>query len=244
MLRELPKPLVNVPSISAVQMLEVERLMVSEYFLDPMQTMELAGRHLAHLARLLFLKGRADGKAISLLASNATKGACVLVAARKLHQWGGNVRLVLSHEIDEYEGLVGAQLERARRQGLIIVEPPALGGNLIIDGLMGLHWPGDPTGRMADLIEWANRQLSPVLALELPAGLDAETGQQRRPCMRASATMALGLPKTGVVKESARAMVGDIYLADVAIPQALYAAPGLELKVGAIFAESDIVRIR
>lgn len=101
MLRELPKPLVNVPSISAVQMLEVERLMVSEYFLDPMQTMELAGRHLAHLARLLFLKGRADGKAISLLASNATKGACVLVAARKWHQLGGNVRLVLSHEIDE-----------------------------------------------------------------------------------------------------------------------------------------------
>ncbi|HEX2900818.1 MAG TPA: NAD(P)H-hydrate epimerase, partial [Bacteroidia bacterium] len=134
------------PSISPAQMQEVERLMVEEYLLDPMQTMELEGRHLAHLARLVFLKGRADGKAIVLLASNAVKGACVLAAARRLHQWGANVRLVLSQEIDEYEGLVGAQLERVQRQGLIIVEPPALGGNLIIDGLMGLHWQGDPTG--------------------------------------------------------------------------------------------------
>lgn len=244
MLRDLPKPLVQVPTISAGQMQEVERLMVEQYALDPMQTMELAGRHLAHLARLLFLKGRADGKAVALLAGNSMKGGAVLAAARRLHQWGANLRLVLSHEIDEYEGLVGGQLERVQRQGVIIVEPPSLGGNLIIDGLMGLHWLGDPQGKIPGLIEWANRQLTPVLALELPAGLDPETGVMQRPCMRASATMALGLPKTGVMKESARAVVGEVFLADLAIPPALFAAPGLDLKVGPIFSESDIVRLR
>lgn len=244
MLRELPRPLVHVPSISAGQMQEVERLMVEDYLLDPLHAVELAGRHLAHLSRLVFLKGRADGKAVVLLVGNGAKGAGALAAARRLHQWGANVRLVLSHDLDEYEGVVAAQLARVQRQGLIIVEPPSLGGNLIIDGLMGLHWQGDPSGRIAELIEWANRQLTPVLSLELPAGLDAEAGHTRSLCIRASATLALGLPKVGIMKDNARAMVGEIFLADLAIPPALFAAPGLDLKVGAIFSESDIVRLR
>lgn len=244
MLRELPKPLVNVPSISGAQMLEVERLMQEEYRLNPEQSMELGGRHLAHLARLLFLKGKADGKAVALLVSPSSKGGVVLAAARRLHQWGANVRLVLSHSVDDFQGMVATQLDRVQRQGLIIVEPPSLGGSLIIDGLEGLNWQSEPTDRIVELIEWANRQLSPVLALEAPAGLDVETGQQRRVCMRASATLALALPKGNVMKDSSRAVVGEVYLADVSVPQALYAAPGLDLKVGPIFSESDIVRLR
>jgi NAD(P)H-hydrate epimerase len=240
MMRELPKPLVQVPSITAAQMQVVERLMVEEYQLDPMELLEVAGRHLAHLARVLFLKGKADGKALVLLASPSPKGGSVFAAARRLHQWGANVRLVLSHDIVEFEGLAAAQLDRVQRQGLIIVEPPSLGGNVIVDGLM----QGGSAGRIAELIEWANRQLSPVLSLEVPVGLDVETGAQARPCMRASATMALGLPKAGILKEGARAVVGEIYLADIGVPPALYAAPGLDLKVGAVFSESDIVRLR
>ncbi|MFM2376949.1 MAG: Bifunctional NAD(P)H-hydrate repair enzyme Nnr [Bacteroidota bacterium] len=244
MLRELPRPLVNVPAISARQMQEVERLMAAEYGLDALQVMELAGRHLAHLGRLLFLKGRADGKAVVVLAGNSGKGGGAMAAARRLHQWGATVRLVLSHEIEEYAGIVGTQLQRLQRQGVIIVEPPAVGGNLILDGLMGLHGQGDPIGRISDLIDWANRQLTPVLSLELPAGLDAETGQPQHPCMRASATLALALPKAGILKEVCRAMVGEVFLGDLAVPPALYGAPGLEMKVGPIFSESDIVRLR
>jgi NAD(P)H-hydrate epimerase len=80
--------------------------------------------------------------------------------------------------------------------------------------------------------------------VEVPAGVDAMTGQVHRTSMRASATLALGLPKAGLLQERARAMVGEVFLGDLGIPPALYAAPGLELKVGAIFSESDIVRLR
>lgn len=244
MLRELPKPLVAVPTITAAQMQLVNRLLAEEYMLDPLTAIDMGGRHLAHLARIQFLKGRADGKSIVALVGNAYKGAVVLAAARRLHQWGANMRLVLSHPIEDFEGLVNPYLERAQRQGVIIVEQPSQGGNLILDGLMGLNWQGDPAGRIAELIDWANRQLTPVLAIELPAGVDVDTGQVRRPCMRASATLALGLPKTGILKDVARPMVGEIFLGDVGVPPALYEAPALTLKVGTIFCESDIVRIR
>ena len=167
MLRELPKPLVAVPAITAAQMQLVNRLLADEYLVDPLSAIDMGGRHLAHLARLQFLKGRADGKSIVALVGNAYKGAVVLAAARRLHQWGANMRLVLSHPIEDYEGLVNPYLQRAQRQGVIIVEQPTQGGNLILDGLMGLNWQGDPAGRIAELIDWANRQLTPVLAIEL-----------------------------------------------------------------------------
>jgi NAD(P)H-hydrate epimerase len=244
MLRELPKPLVAVPTITSAQAMEVSRLLQEEYKIDPLTAIEIGGRHLAHLARIQFLKGRADGKSIVVLAGNTWKGATALVAARRLHQWGANVRLVLSHPIEEYDGLPARYLEQAQYQGMIIVEQPNQGGNLILDGLMGLNWQGDPSGRLAELIDWANKQLSPVLALELPAGVDVNTGHVSRPCMRASATLALGLPKVGILKDSARAMVGEIFLGDIGVPPALYASPGLDLKVGWIFSESDLVRLR
>lgn len=244
MLRELPKPLVAVPTITAAQGLLVDRLLAQEYGVDPLAAIEMGGRHLAHLARLQFLKGRADGKSIVVLAGNATKGAIVLAAARRLHQWGANVRLVLSHPIEEYDGIPSPYLERAQRQGIIIIEQPSSGAQLILDGLMGMHWQGDTDGRIAELIDWANKQLSPVLSAEVPAGLDPDTGAMQRVCMRASATLALGLPKTGILRDLSRAIVGEIFLGDIGIPAALYASPGLDLKIGTIFSESDIVRIR
>ena len=63
------------------------------------------------------------------------------------------------------------------------------------------------------------------------------------PAVRASATMALALPKEGLRAEAARGHVGELYLADISVPPALYAEAPLGVQVSAIFAESDIVRL-
>lgn len=244
MLRETPKPLVHVPAITPAQMAIVEQLMVSEYQIEPVQMLELAGRHLAHLARIQFLKGRADAKGVAVLAGNANCGAGAISAARRLHQWGANVRLLLAHPVEDYHGEALRQLSTVQRQGVIILENPPQGVTLIIDGLYDGSIEGNPVGRTAELIEWANKQLAPVLALDVPVGLDPTTGKPQQPTMRASATLSTALPKAGILKDSSRAMVGEIFLADISVPPALYAAPGLDLKVGPIFSESDIVRLR
>jgi NAD(P)H-hydrate epimerase len=100
-----------------------------------------------------------------------------------------------------------------------------------------------PPRRGRRLIGWANRQDAPVLALDAPSGLDTSSGTIYDPAIRATATMTLALPKVGLLAETAVSHVGELYLADISVPPALYASPSLQLEVGPIFAASDILRI-
>ncbi|MBW2257378.1 MAG: hypothetical protein JRI25_22660 [Deltaproteobacteria bacterium] len=56
--------------------------------------------------------------------------------------------------------------------------------------------------------------------------------------------MTLALPKVGLDGPDARDVTGEVYLADIGVPPALYAGPGLGLEVGPVFHESDVVRLR
>lgn len=244
MIRELPKPYVFVPALSRAQQQLVGKLMRDEYQVEPIQMFELAGRHLAHLARLLFLKGKVDGKGVLVLAGTGSKGYIALNAARKLHQWGANIRIALSAPIEDFHDQTAHMLRMVQRQGIIFVEALPKTSTLIIDGMAGSPVNGAAEGTGAELCEWANRNLSPVLSINIPTGLEADTGIVHPSCMRASATLALGLPKIGLLKDSSKPITGELYLADIGIPPALYALPGIEMKVGHIFAESDIVRLR
>jgi NAD(P)H-hydrate epimerase len=116
--------------------------------------------------------------------------------------------------------------------------------DLVIDGLIGYSLEGAPRGTTSDLIRWANRQHVPILSLDVPSGVDTTSGTAFDPAIQATATMTLALPKQGLRAPGAERNVGELYLADISVPPELYAAPGLELCVGPVFAENDIVRIR
>lgn len=77
----------------------------------------------------------------------------------------------------------------------------------------------------------------------MPSGLEATTGQAGDPAIRATATLTLALPKTGLRAPGSASYVGELYLADISVPPALYAEPSLDLKVGPIFAEGEVVRL-
>jgi hypothetical protein len=93
------------------------------------------------------------------------------------------------------------------------------GVDLIVDALIGYSLTGDPAEPFACLIRWANAQPAPVLSLDTPSGLDVTTGVPARPCVRATATLTLALPKTGL--PGARE-AGHLYLADISVPPLLY----------------------
>jgi NAD(P)H-hydrate epimerase len=114
---------------------------------------------------------------------------------------------------------------------------------LIVDGLIGYRLKGAPQGTVADLIRWANAQAAPILALDIPSGVDGTTGTVLDPAIKATATMTLALPKAGLFAPEAQTWVGELYLADIGVPPTLYAEPDLSLYVGALFAESEILRL-
>ncbi|NJL32815.1 MAG: hypothetical protein HC893_01855 [Chloroflexaceae bacterium] len=115
---------------------------------------------------------------------------------------------------------------------------------LIIDGIIGYSLNDAPRGDAASLIRWANRQNVPILALDTPSGVDTTTGTAFDPSIHATATMTLALPKMGLRAAGVEAQVGELYLADISVPPALYASPKLALQIEPIFAASDIVRLR
>jgi len=242
----------DVPSISAAQMAEIDRIMLDELGVEPLQLMELAGHAVASFARQHLPGGDAEGRRVVALAGSGGNGGDAIVAARLLTAWGADVTIVTARPIAEHTGLAGHQLDIARRWG-IPIEPAApasetllpasvASADLILDGLLGFSLRGDPRGTSASLIEAANRSNVPILAIDLPSGLDATIGAVGSPCIRATMTLTLAMAKSGLLAPSAAAVVGQLWVADIGVPAQAYARLGIE-GPGPMFARGAFVPI-
>ena len=242
----------EIPFITTDQMREVDRLMIEEYGILLLQMMEHAGRQLAHLARSRFLDGDPRGKRVLVLSGTGGNGGGGLVCARRLHSWGAHVTVHLSGPASELAEIPRHQLAALRRlavevkaptPGVDLAEVALAEADLIVDALIGYSLRGAPVGISAALIRVANLHGAPILALDVPSGLDSTTGVVHDPTIQATATMTLALPKTGLRAESARLNTGELYLADIGVPPELYAERRLAISVGPIFAKSDLIRL-
>jgi NAD(P)H-hydrate epimerase len=237
----------NIPFVTTDQMREVDRLMMGPYRISLELMMENAGRALARLALSRFLGGDAKGKRVLVLVGSGGNGGGGMVCARNLHNWGASVQLFTSSGTDGFGEVPAKQLDilDGLKVPLTLVNgvvdlPDA---DLIIDALVGYSLSGPPRGALASLIRSANDEQCPVLALDVPSGLDAATGAVFEPAIIADATLALGLPKTGLRNSDSQANIGELYLADIGIPPELYAKPSIGIRVRSPFAESDIVKL-
>lgn len=240
-----------IPAITTEQMIEIDRVMVEDYGIDLARMMENAGRALALLARSRFLDGDPVGRRVAVLAGPGGNGGGGMVCARRLSAWGASVEVYLSRPAEEMTGVPGDQLAILRRVGVPVHEPGESadissldGADLIIDALLGYSLQGAPRGATPALIEAANSAPAPVLSLDVPSGVYATSGEAPGEAVTAAATMTLALPKTGLSAPAALPLVGELYLADIGVPPALYATRPLRLTVGPIFAREEIIRLR
>ncbi len=100
----------------------------------------------------------------------------------------------------------------------------AAGADLLIDALLGTGSRGAPRGTVALAIECANGLGKPVVAIDIPSGLDASTGRLESPSVAASLTVTLALPKRGHVLEPGRSRSGEVRVVDIGIPDDLVEA--------------------
>lgn len=247
--RSIPTKLVIVDNftswrsgISPRQMREIDRLAEEEYGLTPALLMEVAGLAAARVARIILGPSTA-GRSISILAGPGNNGADGLVAARRLCGWGAEVAVLTSYNIDSARGLSETQLELATAAGVSVEawQGAMLGADLVIDALLGFGALGDPRGNVAGMIDAATRSRRPILALDVPSGLDPETGLPSSTCVEAAATVTLGLAKTGLLTDAARPFVGRLFLADIGLPRPLLARLGVDCE--GLFEGDDIVEL-
>ena len=237
----------DIPFITTEQMREVDRLMVEEYGVLLLQMMENAGRNLATLARERFLGGDPRGSGVLVLAGTGGNGGGGLACARWLSNWGAAVRVWTTATASRLTEAAAHQLRILERMGVAaevagerVELPPA---DLVVDAVIGYSLHGDPRGPARTLIHAALGHGGPVLALDVPSGVDSGTGTVYSPAIKAAATMTLALPKEGLRATGAGGHVGDLYLADIGVPPGLYAEASLGLEVGPVFAEREMVRV-
>lgn len=243
MLRHVPAfPLRDVPTLTPAQMRRVGRLMVWDYGIHPAQTLEASGRSLADLATA-WLDGCAAGRSVLVLAGRSTHGGGGLVAARHLANRGADVQVVIAHPAESFTGLAARGLRTLWRMGVSVTEAEPgwdlPGADVVLDALVGGRLRGASSTENA-LLHLAQAHPAPVLALDIPSGVDGKTGAVGAPCLRAAATLALALPKTGLVR-APTSIVGALYLADIGVPAALYESLGLA--VPPMFAQGAVVRL-
>ncbi len=238
----------EIPTLTTEQMIEVDRLMIEEFHIELIQMMENAGRCLAIVAMEEFLAKAGASRGVLVLAGTGGNGGGAMVCARRLHNWGVSVSLVLSKPADQLTPIPAHQMTILRQMGIPVFSADQLAQlpayDLIIDGVIGYSIKGSPRGAAKEIIEWANQQLAPILALDTPSGLDLTSGRVHEPTIRAAATLTLALPKKGLFFSTARAYRGTLYLGDISVPPSLYQTPGLALAVSAeLFAAGDVLRL-
>ena len=232
----------RIPYITTQQMLEVDRLMIEEYGIRLIQMMENAGKNLAELARQM-LGGDVRSKRIAVLCGVGNNGGGGMVAARHLHNWGAEILLKVISAQDALNDVPAHQTQILERMGIADQETIDLSTiDLVIDAMIGYGLIGDPRGAIADWIRRVDDLPCPVLALDTPSGLDTTTGIPGNPCLHATVTMTLALPKTGMASPQATAYLGELYLADISVPPQLYASMGIQIPM--LFHHNPIIKIQ
>ena len=215
---------VEVPAVTAAQMREVDRICIEETGPSLLQMMEHAGRSLA-LETLRRLGGVWRTARVVVLAGTGGNGGGGICAARHLVNRGILVQLCLAEpdRLSEVTAFQRRIYAKAGGEEIAFNELRDARSALIIDAVLGYNLRGAPRPSAAAVIRWANASGGPVLALDLPSGVDATTGEIPGECVRADWTLTLALPKIGLRADRCGALV----LADLGIPASVFRRIGL-----------------
>ena len=213
------------------QVRSVDKAAIERYHIAGIVLMENAGRNAAALIRNIF--GEKGGALICCGAGNNGGDGCVI--ARHLHNAGWHVRLLVTgdvsrmtpdmranHAIVDAMGLESTVAPDADRQRHVVQSIHA--DEVLIDCLLGTGFRGKVRSPTAELIETMNTVgKRAMVAIDVPSGLDCDTGAPSNATIRADLTITFVAAKTGFTRQTAAPFVGQVEVADIGVPRELVA---------------------
>jgi NAD(P)H-hydrate epimerase len=217
----------DLPMMTREQVRQVDRLAVEEYGMSGLVLMENAGRGVADVLCGLGVAGPAliaCGKG-----NNAGDG---FVIARHLNLRGHAVRVGLWAEPEEFTGDAAANFRILEKTGVPIevfgnrYDAPRLqnmlrGAAWIVDALLGTGARGEPRPPLDAVIDRLNAAAAPKLAVDLPSGLDCDSGHPAAYTIRAAETCTFVAAKPGFFVPGAEAFIGRLHVLDIGVPRSL-----------------------
>ena len=210
--------------LTKIEMQDLDERMVHQYKIPLAKMMDRAARALAALVHARYPKARR----MVALAGMGNNGGGVIHAARLLHEEGNELCVVLSRPELFLKPVPKVKFEKLPEEVMVGVSEEAEDEELadllsradvVLDGLLGYGVRCDPYGEVRRLIALANRAPTPALSFDMPSGLDPDEGAVYAPVVEADATLTLALPKKGLEAPSASPCVGELFAADIGVPE-------------------------
>lgn len=218
--------------VTGTEMSAIDAEAIQAFGIPEAALMERAGFEVARIAREM-LGGRVAGARVYLLCGGGNNGGDGFVAARYLCNWGARVEVGLAVPPERLEGASAAFFRALDRMG-VEAAPAAgerlkgalAGADLVVDALLGTGFKAPLRPGMAELVVQVNASNRPVLAVDIPTGVQADTGAVDGPAIRASATVTFGLPKVGHLLGKGKEHTGRLHVAEIGFPGKLLSAEG------------------
>jgi NAD(P)H-hydrate epimerase len=213
--------------LTRAEVREIDRRAIEDFGLPGVVLMENAGRNAAML-----LHERAPAARVAIACGKGNNAGDGFVIARHLVNLGHDVRLLLACDPAEYRGDAAVNRGVVEKMGLPVArladapreewERSLAGADWIVDALLGTGATGAPRGAIATAIEAVNavaaREHASVFAVDLPSGLDCDSGETPGPCVRATLTGTFVAPKVGFDRTDAAQCLGEVRVLDIGAP--------------------------
>lgn len=217
--------------VTAAQMRELDQTTIKQYHLPGSVLMENAGLRVVEWIWLL-LGGWTAGQRVLVFVGKGNNGGDGLVVARHLLNAGVEVKVFCLGRLADFKGearsnLLAYQQMEGRlywvqeERDIQRVQVAMLYADLVVDALYGTGLRGAVTGLGAKLIETINATRRPVVAIDIPSGLDSDNGMVCGPCIQAGSTVTFCRPKWGLLGYPGSRYTGKLVVADISIPEAL-----------------------
>ena len=233
----IPAVYQGLPVVSAARMQDIDRLAVERFGIPALTLMENAGRGVAEeTARLVAGRGLVLGHSlVTVCCGRGNNGGDGLAAARHLKGMGAEVMVFIAppKRDGRYSSEVQENLRRATEAGvsihqaseeLVELDVRLRSSAVLIDALLGTGTTGKPAGPINRMIQCMGKSGKPIVAVDIPSGLHPDTGYHSGVVVSAALTLALGLPKKGLMAAAAQRYTGEIRVLDIGFPKELLRA--------------------
>lgn len=233
---------------TSAQMRALDNEAIDRYGIPGIVLMENAGRGTVH--QLVKHFGHPEGRKVAVFVGPGNNGGDGLVIARLLHQMGAFPVIYLLAPFDAMKGDAAINLDNVRNLPVTIrhlLEKEEILAEatvdladtwLIVDAMFGTGLSRELEGCYAKAVSLINKFPGPVLAVDVPSGINSDTGQTPGPCVQADMTVTYGLPKPGLFIPPGSSCAGQVLVEDIGLPPEAVFASGLTIEL----LEADRVR--
>jgi len=227
-----------IPVATSAQMRECDRTAIEYLKLPGLVLMENASRAVAFQV-MEMLGGDANERRIAVFCGKGNNGGDGFAAARHLLNAGASASVYLLGETAHLTGDAKFNCELYQKLGGSLAEvktaedlPSSTSSfDLIIDALLGTGFQGEVKGLYAAAINLINAIPAPVVAVDIPSGVEADSGAAAASSVEAEVTVTFGLAKRGLLIPPGREKSGKVTIADISIPASVVAAQNLRLHI-------------